>query len=78
MAKRKAKQNEEQRIHIEFPVKSYERFKALKEMADSTSNVALIRNALRVYEWVVEQEQKGNQIGIIKDGKVMQEVKFFF
>ena len=72
------KKNGGRRIQFEFSADAYERLNTLKEMTASASYAELIRNALRVYEWVMEQEKEGNQIGIIKDNKMVKEVKFIF
>ena len=69
---------ESRRIQFEFSVEAHNRLSRLKEETDASSYAELVRNAIRVYEWVVEQEKEGNSIGIFKDGKPLKEVKFLY
>lgn len=64
------------RIQFEFSDEAYERMGKIKELTGATSFAELIRKALRVYEWVVQQEKNGYAIGLVKDGKMAKEVKF--
>lgn len=64
------------RIQFEFSPEAHNRLNALKNQTNAASYAELVRNALRVYEWVLEQENEGNAIGVFRDGKPLKEVKF--
>jgi hypothetical protein len=66
------------RIQFEFSPDAYERLKKLKRETDAQSYAELVRNALRVYEFVVKQEKAGRHLGIVEDGKLTREIEFLF
>lgn len=67
---------EAHRIQFEFSPDAYERLNTLREVADASSYAQLVRDALRVYEWVLEQERQGYSIGLVKGDKLVKEIKF--
>ncbi len=69
---------ESRRIQFEFSAEAHNRLTRLKEETDASSYAELVRNAIRVHEWVIEQETEGNSIGLFKDGKPLKEVKFLY
>lgn len=61
------------RVQLELPQKSLDRLKALKETTEAASYAEVIRNALRLYESVIEEAQAGNILSIqSKDGDTKQ------
>ena len=50
----------------------------MKAEAHASSYAELVRNALRFYEWYIQQQNEGHEIGLIKDDKIVKEVKFVF
>ena len=52
-------QLERLRVQMEFSPKRYAELKALREEVGASSNQEVLRNALRVYEWLVEQSRAG-------------------
>lgn len=67
---------EGKRIQFEFPPEASERLDRMKDVTESASYAELVRNALRIYEWVVEQEKAGYDIGLVKDDTLIKTVKF--
>lgn len=70
--------NETNRIRFEFPPDAFDRLNRMKEKTDSASYAELVRNALRVYEWLIEQEKAGYEIGLVKEDSLVKTVKFMY
>ena len=70
--------SERHRLQFEFSRDAYERLNRMKDEAHAASYAELVRNALRLYEWFIQQQNAGYEIGLIKDDKVVKEVKFVF
>jgi hypothetical protein len=66
------------RIQFEFPPDAVERLDRIKAETNAGSYAELVRNALRVYEWVLETEQKGFEIGVVKNDSLLKIVKFLY
>ena len=67
---------EPHRIQYQFTPEAFERMKALREKTGASTYAELVRNALRIYEWVHEQEQQGYSLGLIKENELVKEIKF--
>ncbi|MBC8270136.1 MAG: hypothetical protein H8E36_15445 [Rhodospirillaceae bacterium] len=77
-AMKKSEGAETRRIQFEFSPEAHNRLLRLKEETNASSYAELVRNSIRVYEWIVEQERQGNSIGVFKDGEPLKEVKFLY
>lgn len=66
------------RIQFEFAADAYERLGNIKEMTEAGTYADVVKNALRLYEWFLEQQGDGYEIGLIKDGKLVKQVEFYF
>jgi hypothetical protein len=67
------------RIQFEFPPDAVERLDRMKRDTNATSYAELVRNALRVYEWMTEAKQRdGYDIGLVKDDKLVKIVQFLY
>lgn len=66
------------RIQFEFPPDAVERLDRIKQETNSTSYAELVRNALRVYAWMVEAQKKGFEIGLVKDDQLVKTVEFLY
>ena len=52
-----------------MPPSSYERLTTMRERIEAASNAEVIRRALQLYEAVVEEAEKGNDVALrIKEG----------
>lgn len=54
------------RVQMELPPQSMERLKALRDKTEATSYAELVKNALRLYEAMIEKAEAGNEL-LIKD-----------
>lgn len=67
------------RVQLELPVKSMERLTTLKTKAEASSYSEVIKNALRLYEAMIEEVEAGNEIFIkYKEKEVIVPYKIFF
>jgi hypothetical protein len=74
----KSTQTEEaprQRVQLDFSPEAYSRLSALRSKAEARTNAELVRNALRLYEWFLQQ--KGKKIHVV-DGDNVKEVELVF
>ena len=49
------------RIQMEMPPQSVERLQALKEATESASYAEVVRNALQLYEALIDEQEKGGK-----------------
>jgi Arc/MetJ-type ribon-helix-helix transcriptional regulator len=63
---------------MELPPHSMERLKALREKTEATSYAEVVKNALRLYEAMIEKAEAGNEFLIKdKDGREHQYEIFY-
>jgi len=65
------------RLQIYLSSEAYERLLAIRQLAEAHTNVEVIRNALRLYEWFLEQKKEGYKFHLVKDEKAL-EVELMF
>lgn len=58
------------RVQMDMPERSVARLLALQAATDATSYAEVIKNALRVYEMVVQEVENGGEILVRRDGEV--------
>ena len=73
--KQEERRAESRRIQFEFSAEAFERLEKLKEATKASSYAEVVRDALRVYEWVVEETNEGNDIGAIRGKEIVHVVK---
>jgi hypothetical protein len=56
------------RVQLELPPQAMERLQRLKEKTEAASYAEVIRNALRVFEALVEEHEKGSEFQLKKPG----------
>jgi hypothetical protein len=71
------RRGESKRIQFEFSPDALDRLNRMKEQTDASSYAELVRDALRVYEWVVQQDKAGYDIGLVKGETLVKTVKLF-
>ena len=49
------------RVQMELPKSSFERLKAIKRKTEASTYAEVMKNALRLYEELIDQSEKGNQ-----------------
>ena len=74
--KERAAKQEAHRIQFQFTPDAYERMQKLREEVGASTYAELVRNALRIYEWLHKQEQQGYSLGLVKDDELVKEIKF--
>lgn len=62
------------RLRFEFSADVYERLTEMKEKAGAADFSILIRDALRVYEWCLDQQRAGFEIGLFREGEPVKRV----
>jgi Arc/MetJ-type ribon-helix-helix transcriptional regulator len=69
---------EKKRLNVILPERSARRLSALVKRTEATSYTDVLRNALRLYEAIVEETEQGNEVCIrARDGHV-RSYRFFF
>lgn len=68
------------RITFEFEPNAYERLDRLKENTEATSYAELVRNALRLYEFMKEKQEEGFEARLTREsgGSKEEVVKVLF
>ena len=59
--------SELKRVQMDLPPKSLLRLKRLQEITEAGSYAEVIRNALRLYEAIVEEQENGAEIFVKRD-----------
>jgi len=65
------------RLQIDFSERAYKDLESLQEQLDSNSKSEVIRNALGVLRWVVEETKKGHRI-LVEKPEGPREIVFHF
>lgn len=64
----KAKGSDLKRIQMEMPPRSVERLKRLQDLTEAASYAEVMKNALGLYEALIEEVEAGNEI-MVKRGQ---------
>lgn len=64
------------RIQMDMPSRSVERLKRLQEVTEAASYTEVMKNALRLYEALIEEVEAGNEI-LIKRGETIAPLLIF-
>ena len=65
------------RVQMDLTEKSLERLKDLKSKAEASSYGEVMKDALRVYEYILNKDLEGSKFFIEETGKAPAEVKLF-
>jgi hypothetical protein len=65
------------RVQLDFSPEAYERLNRIRTRSDAATNAEVVRNALRLYDWFLEQTSKDARFQIVENGDV-KEIEFFF
>ena len=61
------------RVQLEMPPQAMERLQKLKDKTEAASYAEVIRNALRLFEALVEEHEKGAEFSLRRpDGEIVQ------
>jgi hypothetical protein len=77
-AQTEERRTDPKRIQFEFSPDAVERLDRIKRETNAGSYAELIRNAIRVYEWVIENERNGFELGVVKEDNLLKVVKFLY
>jgi hypothetical protein len=65
------------RVQMDLSPSSFERLNRLKEMVEAKTYTEVMKDALRLYEWIVQEESDGSDFLVrTKDGE-LEKVKIF-
>jgi len=65
------------RVQIDLAPQSYDRLKRLKEITEASSYTDVLKDALRLYEFILETDQKGAKLKIVDDEGRESDLKIF-
>jgi len=60
------------RVQFDFSEEAYQRLEKLRHRTQKQSQAEVVRNSLRVYEWLLDQLDKGFVIQLAKDDFVKE------
>lgn len=69
--------NKSRRVQMDLAPNSFERLNKLKDAVEATTYTEVMRDALRVYEYLVEMDAKGNSFFVKDADGNFAEVKIF-
>jgi hypothetical protein len=61
------------RVNLGLSERDARRVVELRERTDAATNAEVLRNALRLYEWVIELDKAGMEVAAMRNG---QPIKF--
>jgi hypothetical protein len=65
------------RVQMDLTDQSFERLKMLKERVDAASSSEVMKEALRLYDYLVDMDIRGARFFIEEQGRKQVEVKLF-
>ena len=54
------------RVQIDFSQTAFARLETIRDRSDAQSNAEAVRNALRLYDWFLEQREQGYEVRLVK------------
>jgi len=57
------------RLQLDFSPEAFDRLALIRKKAGTTSNAELVRNALRLYDWYLDQRAEGYKLQVTKGGE---------
>jgi hypothetical protein len=64
-------------LQIDLPPASVERLEKLKEVTEAASYAEVAKQAFRLYEWFIRQQELGYEVQLSKDGQVVSVASLF-
>ena len=65
------------RLQLDFSPEAYERLLRIRENSEASTNAEVVRNALRLYDWFLEQKRRNARLQIVEDDAV-KEIEVLF
>ena len=66
------KQERRQRVELDFSRDAYDRLRQIRGLAGAKTNAEVVRNALRVYEWYLNQKRAKHKLQVVADDTVRE------
>lgn len=60
--------NDKRRVALDLSERGHEQLIALKVATDAPTTSAVLRDALRLYQWAVDQQREGFTVGAYQEG----------
>lgn len=78
LTKKQSRDKEQRhRLQLDFSPEAYERLMRIREASDAATNAEVVRNALRLYDWFLEQKRKNARVQVVENGTV-KEIEILF
>jgi hypothetical protein len=61
------KESPRHRLQLDFSPEAYSRLLELRRKSEARTNAEVVRNALRLYDWFLEQRNNNFRIQLVKD-----------
>lgn len=68
------KESLRRRLQLDFSPEAYDRLLAVRRKSDARTNAEVVRNALRLYDWFLDQKQNQYRLQLVK-GDTLKEVE---
>lgn len=65
------------RVQMELTPNSFERLNRLKEMSEAPSYTEVMKDALRLYEYILQKDSEGAQFQVKSKNGEVSEIKIF-
>lgn len=67
VSEEETKESPRHRLQLDFSPEAYSRLLEVRRKSDARTNAEVVRNALRLYEWFLEQKQNKYRLQLVKD-----------
>ncbi len=68
-------EKKKERLQFDFSLEALERLDKLKEKSGATTRAEAVRNALRAYEWIINELDPDYTVTVTKGGKEVSKFK---
>lgn len=65
------------RVQIDLAPQSFDRLKRLKNVTEASSYTDVLKDALRLYEFIIETDQKGSTLKVVDESGRESDLKVF-
>ncbi len=65
------------RLQIDFSPEAHERLMRIRERSEAATNAEVVRNALRLYDWFLEQRARNSRLQLV-EGDTVKEIEVLF
>ncbi|MCY4576807.1 MAG: hypothetical protein OXC55_09490 [Chloroflexi bacterium] len=65
------------RLQIDFSPEAHERLIRIRERSEAATNAEVVRNALRLYDWFLDQRARNSRLQLV-EGDAVKEIEVLF